>query len=436
MRRELGNFERAQVITNEHYPFNAVIILCISNGPSEETLREVLKHLRRRHPLLSVHIHKEKGRYFFVSEAAPAIPLKVVERQNSEHWQQVVEQELNREVDIFKGPLIRLTYLIGPVGPGKKNESEIVITFQHAVIDASSTANFLHELLSLCEKIETHGSVEGFNNLEPLPPAEAFFPSSFQGMRRKWHNFLFILRQIGDEFLYRLRTRSRRKAPIHAAGRGKILTITLTKDTSNALNKHSRKKRITINNLFNAAILMAVHKHLYDGQTLPLRHFNFADLRPYLTPPLDTQYLGSYFSMMRFTVGMKENPKVWELARKINDITYTSFKRGDKFCANLLSPQMMQAILRFKSFRMAVTALSFTGFLMLEKHYGAIEVRDIHAFVSNFVLGPEYTAQTRWFDGRFYWDILYLDSDMDYKQAKVIAEEIRTILESAAEEES
>lgn len=431
MRRELGNFERAQVITNEHYPFNAVIVMSISRGPSEETLQEVLKQMRHRHPLLGVHVYKEKGRYFFVSAGTPGIPLKVVERKNSEHWQQVAEEELNQEIDIFKGPAIRLTYL---TGSGKKKESEIVINFQHVVIDSTSTANFLHELLTLCEKVETRGSLEGFDPLEPLPPAEAFFPPSFQGFRRKWHNFLFILRQMGDEFLYRLRTRGRRKAPIHAVGRGKILTMTFDKKTSEALSKRSRKERITINNLFNAAILMAAHKHLYDGQTLPLRHFNFAVLRPYLTPPLDAQNLGSYFSMMRFTVGMEEETTVWELARKINDITYFSFRRGDKYCANLLSPHMMQAILRFKSFRMASTAMSYTGPLILETHYGEIEIRDIHAFVSNFVLGPEYTAQVRWFKGCFYWDILYLDSDMEHEQAGVIADEIHRILESAVKE--
>ena len=69
----------AQATTNEHFPFNAVIVLRISSGPSEETLRTVLEYLQRRHPLLGVHIHKEKKRYFFVSEGTPEIPLKVMD---------------------------------------------------------------------------------------------------------------------------------------------------------------------------------------------------------------------------------------------------------------------------------------------------------------------------------------------------------------------
>ena len=59
----------AQVISNEVYAFNVVGILHIVNGPPEETLKTVLGYLQRRHPLLGVHVEKEKGRYLFVSEA-------------------------------------------------------------------------------------------------------------------------------------------------------------------------------------------------------------------------------------------------------------------------------------------------------------------------------------------------------------------------------
>ena len=157
MKRELGNFERAQVITNEHYPFNAVIVLCINNGPSEDTLKKALEQLSRRQPLLGVHIHKEKERYFFDSEGTPKIPLNMVERQDNQHWRTTAEEELNRQINIFKEPPLRLTYL---TGSSSRKESEIVVTFQHVVIDAVSTANFIHELLSLCQKIKTGAALE------------------------------------------------------------------------------------------------------------------------------------------------------------------------------------------------------------------------------------------------------------------------------------
>lgn len=432
MRRKLGSMEMAQAISNEIYGFNVVAVLNIINGPSEETLRNVSVYLQRRHPLLGVHIKKEKGWYLYVSEGTPGIPLTVVERQSSDHWQQVVEQELRRKFDMFTGPLVRFTYLTGPKG---QKEREIIITFQHSLIDAVSGGSLLHEILSLCEAVESRGTIDPLEIFEPLPAVDAFFPPAFKGFRRKWNLFLFMFRQIGDEFLFQLRTRGRRKAPVHREGACKILPMKLSKELTSALLKSSRKKRITLNSLLNAALLMVVQKHLYAGQGLPLRLINTADLRPYLIPPLDAGYFGSYFSMMRFTVRVKENPNVWELAHELNDLIYVSLKRGDKFCAVLFSYRMMRMLFRFKSFRMAAAALSFTGSLQLENNYGKINVQDFHAYPSNFVVGPEYSAAARLFNNQIYWDILYLDSDMDQNRAGVLANDIRTILESAVEEE-
>jgi len=420
----------AEAITNEFYAFNAVIILRISNGPSEETLKILLPVLQQRQPLLGVHIHKEKNWFYYVSEDTPAIPLKVKERKNNEDWQQVAEEELNTKFDIFTGPLVRFTYL---TGPGSK-ESEIIITFQHSIMDAVSGGNLLDEIFSFCREIESGGSVEDPKILEPLAPADSFFPSSFQGFRRKWNLFLFFLRQMGDEFRYRRRIRGKRVPPIHPAGKNRILPVKLSKELTGALIKCSRQKRLTLNNLLTAAFLMAVHKHLYNGEEMPLRHINTADLRPYLNPPPGARYFGSYFAMMRFTVGMKENPRVWELAREFGDINYFSLKRGDKFCTHQFSYQMMRMLFRLKSFRMGNTAMSFTGSVMMEEKYGKIEVRDIHGFASNFVLGPEFSSLVRLFGDHIFWDFLYLDSDMDHEQAGVIADEIHRILESAIEE--
>lgn len=433
-RRPLGRMEEAEVITNEHFPFNAVIILRLTGGPSADTLKNILPLLRHRHPLLSARVSHRKGRYFLITADTPGIPLKVVERENDEQWLTMAEEELNREFDVFTGPLSRWIYLTDGAG---MSESELILTFQHLIMDASSSAGLIHEILSLCREIESGvpvGELPELKRLPLLPSAETFFPAGYKGVRRRWKIIRFALRQMGDEIRYQWRSRRRRKAPIHPSGNCKILSMKFSQEVTGALTKHARKKRLSLNNLLSAAMLTAVHRTLYDGEPIPLRFVHMADLRPYLSPPMDASHLGSYFSMMRLTVAMKRDPDVWQLARRVNDIAYSSFKRGDKFSTNLMSAAMMRALFRFRSFRMAAAAMSYTGPVPLEKRYGKIEVQDIHAFVSNFVLGPEYTAQVRWFDHRLYWDILYLDSDMDHKKAAEMADLIRTILESAVKE--
>lgn len=432
MKRYLGNFETAQAITNDHYPYNAVIALRLTNGPPGETLEQALTYLQKRHPLLKVLLHKKKKRYFFqTDENIPEIPLKIVERNDGRHWKRVVEEELNTHLDIYVNPALRMTYL---VDPGPQKENEMVVTFQHTVMDAVSGGNFIHELLSICQNLSPDHTPELFEAMEPLPPAEALFPPIHKGLRRKWKTFRFILRQVADEFRFRRGTKGKRIPPIDLAGKTRILTMTLPQEVTEALYKRSRKKRISVVNMLNAAMLMAVHKHLYNEIDISLRHVSFADLRPYLKPPPDNRYLGCYMTILRFTLGLKKQISVWDMALEMGKITHEAFKRGDKFYSSLLSPQMMRAVFRFNAFRMGATALSFGGPLVLSQHYGETDVHNVHVFVSNFGLGPEYAAQVRLFDRSLYWDIIYLDSDMDHEQARQITDEIYSILETAVKE--
>ncbi|MCP5046163.1 MAG: hypothetical protein GY940_03265, partial [bacterium] len=440
MKRELGTFERAMVFANGYFPFNAVVALKMSNGPAEDILKQALHYLQQRHPMLGVHLHKEKKHWSLVSEGTPAIPLETVTRKDENQWESIVEDELNSHIDALTGPLIRVTYLAaGDNGAA----CELVVTFLHVIMDATSGTNILHEILSICHAINTGNTGKtgeaprGFQPLEPRPPAEIFFPPSFKGPRRWGSLFWFMLRQMGDEFRFRLKTLRKRKAPIYPSGKCKILTIKLPPEMTPLIYKRSRQKRVTVNNLFNAAMLMAVQKHLYDGQALPLRHFNFSDLRPYLSPPPEPHHLGCYFSMMRLTVPMRKKTgqiDIWELTQEINDLFYSALKGADKFCAHLMSEAVTKMMMKANSSRMSAAALSFTGSAQFDTHYGPTEVRDIHAFVSNGVLGPEYTASARKFNRHFYWDILYLDSDMGPEKAAAIAEEIRSILAAVTAE--
>ena len=432
-KRELGNFEETQVFTNEHYPFNAVIVLCLANGPSEKELKRVLAMLFSYHPELGVHVVKEKGRYFFVTGGTPEIPLKMIQRENDNHWKEVAESELNTGIDLFSELPVRVSYLMGTSSDG--NESELIFTLQHSIMDATSASNLLHEILALCELVESGELPDAVESKGLMPPAEAFFPPKVSGIKRFTGNSLFMMRQMADEMSFKFKSMGKRKPVVHKEGKCKIMTMSLTEELTAELCKTARKKRMTLNNILNTAMLLAVQKHIYEGHGLPLRHFNFADLRPYLVPQVDPECLGSYFSMMRFTFPIPENAEFWPLVDKVSDISYKALKRNDKFHANLMSPGMMRMMIRFKAFRMAASALSYTGPLLIAEEYGKVTVRSVHAFVSNFVLGPEYTAHARIFDGMLWWDILYMDSDMNHEQAGVIADEIKDILELAVKED-
>jgi NRPS condensation-like uncharacterized protein len=425
MKRKLGIFETAQTISGEYFPFNAVGILRSINSPKPEFVQRSLLILQDRHPLLKMRITKEKAHYFFVSEGTPEIRLDILRREDDDHWKSVCEEELNHTFDIEKGPLIRCRYLYSDMQPA---EAEIIITCHHSIIDAKSVVRIFHELLSLCHTIQKDGLPRNYPPLSLLLPEESYFPAAFRGLSGKSRILRFMLGQIGDEIKYRRLTRSKRKPPIHARARCCILTAKLSPEHTDKLIRQSRRKRVSLNSCLSAAMLLSVTKYLYENQNLPMRHFTFADLRPYLKPPVSEYNLGSYHSMMRLTIPVNKDQNFWDLAQQVNQQVYSASKKGHKFIQPLLSAKMMRMFIRFQKMRMGTTALSYPGVTKIEPVYGETQVKVIHGFVSNFPIGPEYSATARIFNHQLYLDSLYLDSDLDQAKAQMIANEILSIL--------
>lgn len=432
MRRQLGRFETAETISDEYSSFNVAGILFLANGPNREVLRESLDKLQQRHPLLRVKIFQKGKKYYYDSESVPKIPLKILERDNDNHWKTIVESTLNQRLDTKSGPLIQGTYLVNN-SQGQRNE--LIITCHHSIVDTSSLLTIFHELLSFCAAIEESRPLDEYPALPLFPPEEAFYPAAFSGLSQKFRTAAYMTRQIVDEFSYRKGTRSKQQTPPHLSGLCRILFTKTPSETTEEIIQASRKKRITLNSLLTAAMLKAVAKTIYKGQDLPLRYFTFADLRPYLKPPISVENLGSFHSMVRFTIPVETDQDLWALADCINQQIYRAFRRGDKFISALLTPPMMRLIIRLKSMRMGTIALSYQGNVTLQSSYGKIQVLGIRGYISNFPLGPEYTAAVRMFNKELWWDILYLDSDMDHSLAQEIEREIQNNLAEALMED-
>jgi len=427
MKRELGKFEHAHTLSGEYGAFNAVSILGMTEGPKPEDLKKAFDILQQRHPFLRVRILKSKNRYFYETDGIPKIPLRILQREQENQWISLAEQELNHRFDTVPGPLVRCTYLIPP---GLDHDCEIILSFHHSIVDAASVLNIFHELLSICDLLERGNSVADFSPLPILSPQENFFPPAFKGLRRMWQTYRFVFRQIGDEIKYRYQSRGQKKSPIPESAQCCILPVEISAATTEELIRISRHEKVTLNSILSAAMLMAVARHLYSGLDIPLRHMSFPDLRPYLKPPVSEENMGIFHSMIRSTIFPRRGLDFWELAHQINEKIYKAAKRGDKFIAPQLSPQMISLYFRTKKMRMATTALSYPGVVKIGSSYGKTKIRRIHGFVSNFPIGPEFTASARIFDGKLWWDILYLDTDMDQIKAEKIADEIRSILQS------
>ena len=336
------------------------------------------------------------------------------------------EDELNSTFDLATGPLARVVYF-APAGAERR--AEILLTMQHVIVDAASATRLTRELLALCAQLKIDGIAPEVAPMPLPPPAESRVPARFRGWGGAVLKAGFMLRQMAAEPWFQWRSRGKRRPKVHPGGRARILPMQLPAPITSALVRQCRRRRVTLNSALSAAMLRVVQRRLYGGKDQSLRHFVIADLRPFLVPPLEADNLGSYFAMLRFSIPVSRGDDFWDLAREIGGQVYRAAEKGEKFLNLLMTRALMKTMLGLKRIRMGHTALSYGGGEDLPTEYGPLRVIGLHGFVSNFPVGPEYAAQVSLFDGRLWWDFVYLDCDMDAQTARDLAQEIFAELE-------
>jgi len=421
MIRKLGIFERAMLISNQHAPFVIVSVLSMENAPLPNVVKSALEQLQKRQPFLRACI--VNGRF----EALPSLgfPFTIIERTSPDQWREIAEQEMAFCYDHATGPLFRATYIY------KDGYGDLVLNVHHAIMDAASGMNLLDEFLSLCA-----GEMTDLPALEPALAMEEIFPAAYRGLRRVFNLTSYALAQISDMLRFMWRTRGKRTPSVHLGGGGHIATLVLPEELIDSLSRRGRKYGVTLNSLLNTALVLAVNRHLYDGQALPMQTFAFANLRPYTKPPTASVPLANYISMMRFTVDVFGEKDFWDLARDLHVKIYRALKQGDKFNASLMSESLLKMFTTMKSMRFGATALNYSGRVPLKTQYSNIRLVGLHGFVSGYDLGPEMASQARLFNDQIWWNFIYLDTDMDADLAGKIIGEVKAILEEAGQSSS
>ena len=210
MLRKLGIFERALLRSDQHIPFNVVGSVVLENPPPPEKVHTALSLLQHRHPFLRAKIVNQTFELF----PDYILAFNVIQRENDRQWMDIVEQEMNSRLDLSTG-LFRVNYLY------QEKRAELILTFHHAIIDATCGMNLINELMSACT------SELDLPALDVTPAAEMRFPLAYQGWRGTMAKMKYMAGQMGDEISYQWRMRGKRKAPVHLGGRGFINTLTL-----------------------------------------------------------------------------------------------------------------------------------------------------------------------------------------------------------------
>jgi hypothetical protein len=228
MLRPLGVFERALFISDRHNPFNVVCFLRLENPPEPGILPQALALLQDRHPLLKARIVNHRGRLWFEALEKPFVPFRLLDREGDGSWEARVESEMNTRLDPASGPLFRVVYYYGG------QEGELLLTFHHAILDATSGMALLDELLAACAALQG-GRAPDLPALPVPPPVEAAFPPSFRGLRSGLPAARYALAQMGDELRYWREARGRHIPRVRQGGEGRCLSLTLSEELTDRL---------------------------------------------------------------------------------------------------------------------------------------------------------------------------------------------------------
>lgn len=420
--RKLSRMEQALTLMDQAYPLTAVCVLNLENGPTPEKLQNVLQALQRMHPVLKVAIANQAGEPWF-SEITPCppVPLEILDRRDENHWRDVAKDALNRSVETRQGPMMLAFYLLSP----RLEKTDLILAFHHAIGDAASLTEILHQLLQSCG--EATSLPEAYTL---LPAADDLFPKKWKGLSliRRLPGFFF--RQIMDEWNFRKGIKHLSLPKIPSGTHNDLDFLALDRESTQNLIRKSRREGVSIAGLLSAAMLLAVREFRYQNLPGAYRAIIFADLRPFLMPSVPAGKLGCYISMLRFTEHISETDDLRAVARRLSHQVYHAAKRGERFLSAFLSKMLVQTTLRQANQRLGATAISYAGPLSLQSQYGAIRVKGIHGYITNNPLGAAYTAFGKIFDGCLELDIQFLPDEMSPEEARQITDRVKDLLEN------
>jgi len=420
--RSLSRLERMLALTDAHHPLNVVVALRLLPAPPVEKVRPALDEIQRRHPELRARLETGGGTRFFYDVRRP-IPLSGQMAGGPEDWVRLAEQGLNTRLDSAAGPLMRCTSMQLPDGSG----ACLVFAIHHAIVDASSLENILHEFL-----LEIGGEPAPEEVSAPVPAVEARFPAAYRGFRGLTNNLVFALRQLKDQFSILRQGKLKASRPLPQETACQVFHFSLDERETENLVRAARRHGVTLHTTLQAAMALVVDRMTFAGAPRTDRMMTFADLRPYLHPPLAPGAPGSAFSMLPVRARRGEGDRLWALAKRIHPVFTSALRRGDKFAAYMLSERIIRMVLRYRLGRVAESALSYTGPIRLSTGYGPYRLEAVHAFISNNRFGPSLSAQARLFRNRLWVDGQVLDTET----TEVKMQEMAAVFESLLKGES
>ncbi|QKQ74160.1 condensation domain-containing protein [Nostoc sp. TCL240-02] len=421
--RKLGRLEQAMEILNSRAKtWNIVTISRIKGYICKETLTQTLDVIQCRHPRLNSQIIPFNNSLSFQNQGKAEIALRVVKQSNNEQWQEVVYDEMNKEIDSSKGLLrVVLVHLVGD-----EHITYLITTIHHAIADGLSSIRLHSEILTCCQKIVSGEPIHPVTSLTPLPPIEELMPEWTKGFRGKINSIIFLL-QLGFQKIW--------NQP-KALGFHKYVCITkrscniihrqLDQDLTQKFVNHCRQENTTVHSALCAVLMFTIARKIIKGNRKDVRVncLSYFDLRRYFEPAISDNHMAVLASSIMGFHTIHRNMSIWELAREVKQKLEFSKKSGELFKMILIAKHLIDFCFIFPKQVAATVSVSNIGKVNVPTTYGEFELEEISFAASNALYAGIFVIHISTFQGKMLLNFVFSQPSIDQNDMEILVNNV------------
>lgn len=284
---------------------------------ADEAVRAALDAAQRRHPLLRVSIAADaERRLSFVP--APHAPIPYARCADAD-WRDALAERLVQPFALDTAPLARAWRF----ARGDDDGWVLALVLHHSIGDARSAFAVLDEIL-----LGAAGLPPAGDDIAPRAPLTDLYPAHVTGDAG---------RQLGEQMkVARKALAERIGLPEPQAGHGaptgrlqpRLRSLHFDAAQTAALADKARAVGATVNGLIGAAQLIALRRLFGDATPRTLGLTCAADLRPYLSAPMDATTPGFYVTLVSSIQRVGDADELWPLAQRLSGAIRQQLQSG------------------------------------------------------------------------------------------------------------
>lgn len=431
-KRKLASSEQSMEILNRCAgSYNVVTISRIHGYLKEEIVRQALDLIQTRHPRLNARIVGPLDNLCFES-GATKIPLRVVQKQSVEQYQEVVLEELNQPVDSNKC-LIRTVLITFP----DEKLNYLLTILHHAISDGLSTVQLHSEILTYFQRIMEDKIENNISSLDPLPDIQELMPKSMQGRIAKIKGILFLLRLKLKLSLPRPQTLRFEKCVPTELRRCNVVQRKLNKGITTQLVDFCRKERTTVQGALCAAMMLGAAKELKNQNRGKLRLScrSYIDLRKRLKPEVNRENLGLLASAITSLHTIDVNTPFWDLARDVRQQLTVTLGSEDIFNVILMFKKICDSLLSRPNEAPVTVGVTNIGRIDIPNDYGLFKLEEISFIPAQAAFGGVFGAAVTTFQDIMILNFMFSEPSISKERMEILVNDAISYIIDACNKE-